>query len=116
MDPAMGLIIGFLALAGVVYMLAGGTNNQLGPLVKAGHQVIDVRSEEEFREEHVKGALNIPVDQVGVRVSELGPPAKIIVYCRSGMRSRRAAQILRAAGFDVIDAGRLTAFHPDLRE
>lgn len=75
-------------------------------LVKNGALLLDVRTPEEFREQHIPGATNIPVDQLPARLGELGPTSrKIVVHCRSGARSARAAGVLRQAGYDVHDFG-----------
>lgn len=69
--------------------------------------LLDVRTPEEHAEGHLKGALNIPVDDLAVRLTELEPKDRpVVVFCRSGFRSSRAAEILREAGFrDVHDLG-----------
>lgn len=68
---------------------------------------LDVRSPEEFAEAHVLSSKNIPVETLGARLIELGArDTPLIVYCRSGRRSARAVEILRAAGFsNLTDAG-----------
>ncbi len=76
-------------------------------MLQAGAVLVDVRTAGEFSSGHVRGAVNIPVDQLQGRLGELGGKDKpVIVYCQSGMRSRAAAAQLRAAGFEqVIDIG-----------
>ena len=73
-----------------------------------GAPVIDVRTDEEFRQGHLPGAVNIPYDQVPSRLGEL-PADKtrpIVLYCRSGRRSGIAKQSLEALGFtNAINAG-----------
>jgi len=63
--------------------------------------VLDVRTAREFDAGHVPGALNIPHDQVGVRLEELASMRgkQIVLYCRSGRRSALAGETLRQAGF-----------------
>jgi phage shock protein E len=77
--------------------------------IKGGAKIIDVRTAEEFNEEHYPNALNIPVDQIRQRLTEFGEKnAPIIVYCASGSRSAFAARMLKSAGYtDVINAGGL---------
>lgn len=75
-------------------------------LVANGAALLDVRSVDEFAAQHIPGALNIPVNELPARMSELGPNARpIVVYCRSGARSALAAQLLRRAGYQVTDIG-----------
>lgn len=63
--------------------------------------VLDVRSRQEFRAGHVKGAVNIPFTQLPARVSELDPSRPLVVYCRAGNRSARACAYLCRHGFTV---------------
>ncbi len=70
------------------------------------HQLIDVRTSEEFASGYIEGAINIPVDDLASRLDEIETDMPIVVYCRSGNRSARAATILRDAGFEnVYDLG-----------
>lgn len=77
--------------------------------IKAGARIIDVRTAEEFEEEHYPNAVNIPVDQVQTRLKEFGEKSTpIVVYCASGARSAYAAKVLKSAGFsNVTNAGGL---------
>lgn len=63
--------------------------------------VLDVRSEEEFAEGHVPGAVLIPHDQLEARIGELGEPREMVVYCRSGRRSGLIQPLLEKNGFKV---------------
>lgn len=75
-------------------------------LVANGALLLDVRTPDEFREHHLDGAVNIPVQELAGRVRELGIKARpIVVYCRSGARSAAAASLLKAAGYEVLDVG-----------
>ncbi|NMO13659.1 rhodanese-like domain-containing protein [Pyxidicoccus fallax] len=78
----------------------------------AGAMLVDVRTPEEFAAGHLPGALNIPVDELPRRFSELGSPDKpLIVYCRSGARSSRAERLLKERGFqDVFNLGPMSAW------
>ncbi len=72
-------------------------------LVADGATLLDVRTPEEFSERHREGAVNIPVDQIEARMSEISREHPVVVYCRSGARAMSAARILRRAGYDVFD-------------
>lgn len=76
-------------------------------LVGEGARLVDVRTPSEFAGGHLPGAVNVPMDRLAARLGELGPTStKVVVYCQSGMRSARAARVLRAAGFgEVYDLG-----------
>jgi phage shock protein E len=78
-------------------------------MIKSGALVVDVRTKDEYEEEHYPDAINIPVDQVQRRIAEFGEKSNVvIVYCASGARSAFAAKLLRGVGYaDVINAGGL---------
>ena len=63
--------------------------------------LLDVRSEEEFAEKHIPGAVLIPHTEIADRAEEELPDKEknILVYCRSGNRSKIAAQILVDLGY-----------------
>ncbi len=68
--------------------------------------VIDVRSSWEFEDGHVNGALNIPLDEIPMRVDEIKElPAPYVLYCRSGNRSGMAAGILQQFGLSQVHNG-----------
>lgn len=72
-------------------------------LVSEGALLLDVRTPEEFTEGHLPGAVNIPVHDLSGRLGELSDRERaIVVYCRSGMRSGRAAGVLRRAGYRTV--------------
>ena len=62
---------------------------------------IDVRTPEEFKEGHLKDAVNIPVDQIGARIGSVSPDksAPVNLYCRSGRRAEVALAELKKAGY-----------------
>ncbi len=85
-------------------------------LTKQGWSYVDVRSESEFAEGRPAGSLNIPIAHLGgggmtpnpdflpVMEKTFAKDAKIVVGCKAGGRSLRAAQALVGAGFtNVID-------------
>lgn len=61
---------------------------------KVDFDLVDVRRQEEFDSGFIPGAVLIPLDELEARFRELNPEREIVVYCRSGMRSMRAAGIL----------------------
>ena len=77
--------------------------------IQSGAKIIDVRTSEEFGEEHYPNAVNISVEQIQSRMSEIGEKnSPIILYCTSGSRSAYAARVLKNSGFtDVVNAGGL---------
>ncbi|MFO0594064.1 MAG: rhodanese-like domain-containing protein [Myxococcaceae bacterium] len=84
------------------------SGEQAHALVKQGAFLLDVRTPEEFAEGHIDGATNVPVQELEAKLASLNlkKDRDVVVYCRSGKRSARASEILKAAGFaKVFDLG-----------
>jgi phage shock protein E len=91
-----------------------GTNNEYMQITQkeaknimdtqAGYMILDVRTEEEFAEGHISGAILIPDYEIGERAeSELTDKDQLIlVYCRSGRRSQNAAKELISLGYNNV--------------
>jgi rhodanese-related sulfurtransferase len=65
-------------------------------------QLIDVREPQEFKRGHILGARNIPVTQMKQRLVELRKDKPVYLYCQSGARAARAAQLLHKKGYKDI--------------
>ncbi|ADQ03974.1 FAD-dependent pyridine nucleotide-disulfide oxidoreductase [Caldicellulosiruptor owensensis OL] len=61
--------------------------------------VLDVRTPEQYKIKHIKGAINIPLEMIYEKMSELSREKQIIVYCNSGVSSNIAQNILQQNGF-----------------
>lgn len=73
-----------------------------------GYVILDVRTREEFLEKHIPGAINIPNEAIGTDEIPTLPDKDqlILVYCRSGNRSKQAAKKLVALGYtNVVEFG-----------
>ena len=66
--------------------------------------ILDVRTAEEFTEKHIPNAINIPNETIGTEeLAELPDKNQLIlVYCRSGNRSKQASEKLVALGYTKI--------------
>ena len=66
--------------------------------------ILDVRTAEEFAQKHIPGAINIPNETIGSEeLAELPDKNQLIlVYCRSGNRSKQASEKLAALGYTKI--------------
>jgi rhodanese-related sulfurtransferase len=110
--PGVGAVLLLLLLLLGVRQLAASGSAGVGEEARAwvddGATLLDVRTPAEFASGHLRGAVNIPVDQVQARVDELGD--RVVVYCRSGARAGRAAQALRGAGREVLQLGTMAAW------
>lgn len=74
-------------------------------LVEAGAVLLDVRTKDEFDEYHLPGARNLPVSDVRSQLASLPKDKPIVVYCAVGSRSKAAANMLAAAGYDARNLG-----------
>jgi phage shock protein E len=74
----------------------------------AGAKIVDVRTPAEYSGGSYPGAANIPLDQLPSRLGDLPKDRPLVLFCASGMRSARAARLLKRAGFaDLTNAGGL---------
>ena len=69
-----------------------------------GYIILDVRTQEEYDQGHISGAILIPDTDIKTRAEELltDKDQLILVYCRSGRRSKKAAEILVELGYTNI--------------
>lgn len=93
-DPPMfGKLFGF------------GPKLDLNAKLQEGAQIIDVRTPDEYRGGHAKGAVNIPLDRLQSQLSKINRDIPVITCCRSGARSRMAADALKNAGYEAYNGG-----------
>ena len=77
--------------------------HKLVVLQRDGALIIDVRSPQEYLESHIDGAINIPVYVISKKINQIGDEDRhIVVYCSSGMRSKKAKKILNENGFSHV--------------
>jgi rhodanese-related sulfurtransferase len=65
--------------------------------------LVDVREVDEYHEFHVPGAQLIPLSEFTERVDEVPADGQVFIICRSGARSRQAAEYLRERGVDAVN-------------
>ena len=72
--------------------------------VNDGHVIVDVRRADEYAAGHIPGAILIPNESIGTEKPEQLPDKDqiILIYCRSGNRSKQAAQKLADMGYTNI--------------
>ena len=70
-------------------------------LLKKGGKVIDVRTAEEYRRDHLPGAVNVPLDELEERIRKVAPDKSqpLLLHCLSGGRSGIATRKLRQLGY-----------------
>ncbi len=88
--------------------VAADVLGQLQPVVQATQFpenpdwfLLDVRAPEEFSRGNIPGAVNIPIEQLRERISELPRNQTIISYCQVGQRGYLGSRVLAQRGFDV---------------
>ena len=73
-----------------------------------GYIILDVRTAQEYSEKHIPGAINIPNETIGTEdIPELPDKEQLIlVYCRSGNRSKQASEKLVKLGYtNIVEFG-----------
>ena len=83
--------------------------HEIDELIAQGYVLVDVRSKSEFDQAGIPGALNISVDELRQRHTEIGSK-KVLVHCQVGQRGHTAAMLLNQLGYEAInlDGGFLT--------
>jgi rhodanese-related sulfurtransferase len=76
--------------------------NKFDDLRKSGYTVIDVRTQEEFDEGHIEGAvlINLHAADFKDKINALDKAGKYLVYCRSGRRSGKAVLMMNEIGIN----------------
>jgi rhodanese-related sulfurtransferase len=87
-------------------LLGVGPKVDMGELINNDAVIIDVRTKGEYSGGHVKGSLNIPLDQLNKNLKKLKDKDRpIITCCASGMRSGSAKGMLKSAGYTNVHNG-----------
>jgi phage shock protein E len=101
-------VVGFLALFfGALLLVSCQRRSDIVPpeqvhqMVARGALLVDVRTEAEHRLAHLPNSKLIPIAQLEARMAEFGEDKdrEIVLYCRTGNRSGKAADLLRSHGF-----------------
>jgi rhodanese-related sulfurtransferase len=87
-------------------LIKGNSNKEnLLQIIKEGAFLVDVRSSSEYASGSAKGAVNIPLDQISNQFKKFENKKNIVVFCRSGMRSSQAKNILEKNGMNNVYNG-----------
>ena len=84
---------------------------------ESGYVIVDVRTEEEYNEGHIPGAICIPNESIGSEQPAELPDLEqvILVYCRSGNRSKQAAKKLSKIGYtNIYEFGGINSWTGDV--
>ncbi len=82
-----------------------GPKTDFAQLVKNGATIIDVRTKGEYQGGHIRGSVNIPLDNLSNNLSKIKKDKPVITCCASGMRSASAKSILKSNGFTEVYNG-----------
>ena len=86
-------------------LLGFGPQVDYRELMKQGAQIIDVRTNAEFKSGHIKGSVNIPLQVIASQLGKIRKDMPVITCCASGMRSASAKSVLLANGFSDVHNG-----------
>lgn len=75
--------------------------DEMAKEIEAGAVLLDVRTEMEYESGHLEGAVNLPLDDLRARLTELDKRVPLLVYCKVGLRGYIAERILKQNGFSV---------------
>lgn len=91
---------------GFLEFIFGGKKKQIEKFINNGAIILDVRTQREWNNGHIKKSKHIPLDQLKNRLPEIKKLNKpIIAVCESGMRSTSATSILKNNGIESINGG-----------
>ncbi|MBL9126560.1 MAG: rhodanese-like domain-containing protein [Verrucomicrobiales bacterium] len=73
-------------------------------LLAEGAVVVDVRSPAEFAQDHVEGAVNVPLGEIAQHIAQAVPDRRtpVLAYCQGGGRSAIASHRMRALGYERV--------------
>lgn len=106
-----GFILGIFLLTGCAFYKVDADkvdsiSAQEAAVMIAGKEavIVDVREDSEWNENHIPGAIHIPLGQLNERLSELQQykNSLLVAQCRSGGRSVQASVVLKTAGFTKV--------------
>ena len=80
-------------------------NKELENIIAKGALIIDVRTKEEYKDGHIDGSLNIPLDEIQQAMSWLIKDVPIVLVCASGSRSAFAQNVLGKNGYKEVYNG-----------
>ena len=81
--------------------------------------ILDARRPDEFAEGHIPGAINVPNEEIGtVEIAELPDKSQLIlVYCRSGRRSKEASEKLVKLGYtNIVEFGGIQDYEGEIEK
>jgi len=103
---SVNLCLNKIKMIALIKSLLGlGEKVHVKELIANGAIVLDVRSPAEFKDGHIKGSLNFPLQNLNSQMNKLKKEQVIVTCCRSGSRSGMAKRMLKANGFQHVHNG-----------
>jgi phage shock protein E len=82
-----------------------GKKVNLQEVISNGAVILDVRTKVEYQSGHLRNSINIPIDNLPLKIKKLNKNKPIITCCASGSRSASARRILKSNGFEQVYNG-----------
>jgi NADPH-dependent 2,4-dienoyl-CoA reductase/sulfur reductase-like enzyme/rhodanese-related sulfurtransferase len=95
-------MLGYIAENVISGLIKTAQWDQIEEFRYKGFEIIDVRTEGEFERGAIPGAINIPVDEIRERYSEI-TNKNLLVSCQVGQRGHTASRLLQELGFNVVN-------------
>lgn len=87
-------------------------DNLIKQAKQEGAVILDVRTPQEYKQGHVPGSINTPLDRL--TGEKLDKSKKFFVYCHSGARSANACKILTKNGYNAVNIGGILSYKGEL--
>ena len=126
MKKLSAIFLSLLLLTGCASQPSAGTYQQISQAQAAeimkteeNYILLDVRTPEEFSQRRIPGAVNLPNEEISAKNLSLLPDRDqiILVYCRSGNRSKQASQKLADLGYtQVMEFGGINTWNGEIQE
>ena len=84
--------------------LTAGDVEAVKAAIDAGAFILDIRTEGEYAEGHIEGAVNIPLRSLTANMDQIPTDVQVIVHCKSGFRAALSVPVLHVLGFDNVKA------------
>lgn len=89
----------------LINKIIGRGQTDYSELYRQGAQIVDVRTPSEFGLGHIRGSINLPLQNLSASMGKLKKDKPVITCCASGIRSAAAKGILKASGFQNVHNG-----------
>jgi rhodanese-related sulfurtransferase len=98
----MAVMVGVFIIARIIKSIIRISPKKALELQGSGASIVDVRQPSEYSAGHIKGALNIPLNNIAKITNKINKDSDVIVYCLSGARSGSAVRQLKSMGYKKV--------------